>query len=97
MSGADLHLGVLRFLPFVLLSAIAACAAPGSDAPDRERGDAGGKPDDLDETAACPEVVDRSRGVANGAIDLGALHDPIDLGANVATFLDPKTCALVKP
>ncbi len=82
VSSSNLHLGVTRTFPaarsvlLALTTAITACDAPETDTPDRER-PAGGKADDLDTNAACPTVIDRSRGVDGGAIDLSALHDPI--------------------
>lgn len=81
VSARNLHLGVTRTSPaptllLALTAAMAACDAAELDAPHRER-PAGGKADDLDANAACPNVIDRSRGVDGGPVDLAALHDPI--------------------
>jgi len=83
VSAEDLHLGVRHTfaIPAVLLTLssplLPACVAP-EDGPTAGRDpSAGGKADDLESTAACKSVVDRSRGTSGGTIDPTTLHDPI--------------------
>jgi hypothetical protein len=53
------------------------CAAPGSDDDDGGGRGGGGKADELDGTAACPEIFDGRHGFSRDLVDPATLRDPI--------------------